>query len=862
MRNNKLNLKREKVVGFNKLNKTHYRGSLFISSNSFSPFLTVLITLITILFFGNSIGQTTTFTSAQNPIFRDAFTADPSPMVHNGRLYVYVGQDEAKDGELFTMTGWRCYSTTDMKNWTSHGVIMTPTDFSWGARDAWAAQVVERNGKFYLYVTVTGNNPYGGRNVGVAVSDSPTGPFIDARGTPLIRDNMTNNGKVWDDIDPTVFIDDDGQAYMSWGNPICYLVKLKANMTEIDGSISQITPPNYAEGPWLSKRKDLYYLTYPAFVAPVGSEQICYSTANNINGPWTYRGILTGAARNSYTIHPGIVEYKGQSYLFYHNATLTLNGQGPATGRRSVCVEYLCYNSDGTIKPITQTTAGITVASPCPPALVPTITLLTPANNSTYIQGETIPLSANAAIMEGTIASVKFYDGTTLLSTDDTSPYTYSWTTAAVGTHQLKAVATDNTGKTAEATITIQVNVPQGPYEGTVHPIPGTIQFEHYDVGGNGFAYLDDSPENTGGAAFRMDEAVDLENCTDSGTGYNIGFATSGEWLEYSVIVAKPGTYEMNLRVACNGDARTLTVAMDGVNIATEVAIPNTGGWQTWQTVKVNNINLKPGEQVMRVAIGAADYINLNYVTFMLVKELKQEPFNGMAHIIPGRIEAEEYDLGGEGVAYHEANSNGNEANGTFRNDAVDIEMCTDTKGGFNLGYTLTNEWVEYTVNVANTSNYELSLRLAKNGNGGLFHIEMDEVDITGPIEVPNTGGWQVWETITLNDISLTAGEHIMKIVFDTDYTNLNYLTFSDLVTATSSFSANNIEIFPNPSKNKFNITPNSIEGYKIFDLNGHLILSDTRYDNASFGSNLEQGVYILEVNNRGIKKHFKIVKE
>ncbi|MBC7389044.1 MAG: family 43 glycosylhydrolase, partial [Opitutaceae bacterium] len=281
--------------------------------------------------------------SAQNPIFRNAFTADPAPLVYNGRLYVYVGHDEAKDGEMFTMTGWLCYSTTDMKTWTDHGTIMKPTDFTWGAADAWASQVVERGGKFYLYVTVTGKNPYGGRNIGVAVSNSPTGPFIDARGTPLIRDNMTNNGKVWDDIDPTVMIDDDGQAYLCWGNPICYLVKLKANMTEIDGTIAQITPPNYAEGPWLYKRNKLYYLAYPAFVPGVGSEQICYATATNVNGPWTYRGVLTGTAKNSYTIHPGIIEFKGQNYLFYHNATLTLNGQGPALGRRSVCVEYLCY---------------------------------------------------------------------------------------------------------------------------------------------------------------------------------------------------------------------------------------------------------------------------------------------------------------------------------------------------------------------------------------------------------------------------------------------------------------------------------------------------------------------------------------
>src|SRR5438046_2316231 len=110
-----------------------------------------------------SLDAQTTFVAGENPIFRNSFTADPAPLVYNGRLYVYVGKDEAKDGEMFTMTAWLCYSTTDMKNWTYHGPIMKPTDFTWAVADAWASQVVEKNGKFYLYVTVTGKSQYSGR---------------------------------------------------------------------------------------------------------------------------------------------------------------------------------------------------------------------------------------------------------------------------------------------------------------------------------------------------------------------------------------------------------------------------------------------------------------------------------------------------------------------------------------------------------------------------------------------------------------------------------------------------------------------------------------------------------------------------
>lgn len=304
-----------------------------------------------------------------NPIFRDVFTADPAPLVVGDTVYVYVGRDNAKDGEMFTMPEWLCYSSTDMKTWTPHGSILKPDDFTWGKADsAWAAQVVPgRDGKFYYYVTVNGKGQYGGNNIAVAVADSPTGPFKPARADPLVSDRMTPKAKrPWEDIDPTVWIETDGTAWLSWGNGDCYLAKLKPNMTELDGPIQKINVPHYVEGPWLFKRKDLYYLVYAAIIPPNGGEQIAYATAETITGPWTYRGVITGNAKNSFTIHPGIVEFKGQDYFFYHFAGLTLNGQKGALGRRAVCVEYLYYNDDGTIKPIKQTEAGVSVPPAAP----------------------------------------------------------------------------------------------------------------------------------------------------------------------------------------------------------------------------------------------------------------------------------------------------------------------------------------------------------------------------------------------------------------------------------------------------------------------------------------------------------------
>lgn len=309
-----------------------------------------------------SYGQTAASKPGENPILRDIFTADPAPLVYKDKVYLYVGHDEAKEGQMFNMNDWRCYSSSDMKNWTAHGSIMNVRDFKWATKDAWASQVVARNGKFYFYAAVQEGAPANAKAIGVAVSDSPTGPFVDARGSALISDKTTPGPNGWDDIDPTVFVDDDGTAWLAWGNPNCYLAKLKPNMTELDGPIQRIEVPNYTEGPWLHKRGSTYYLTYAAFAHQGMWEKLCYATAPRVTGPWTYQGILTEQAKNSYTIHAGVVEFKKQWYLFYHNATLTLpTGESGALGRRSVCAEYLYYNPDGTIQPIAHTVAGLSV---------------------------------------------------------------------------------------------------------------------------------------------------------------------------------------------------------------------------------------------------------------------------------------------------------------------------------------------------------------------------------------------------------------------------------------------------------------------------------------------------------------------
>lgn len=299
---------------------------------------------------------------AQNPIIKHIFTADPAPLLYNDTVFLYTGHDVAStEASNYRMADWYVFSSTDMVNWDDHGPCLSPATFSWATGDAYAAQCVERDGKFYWYVSTfhkENDDSGGGAAIGVAVSDRPTGPFRDAIGKALITNQMTMDMKHgWDDIDPTVFVDDDGQAYLYWGNGSCKWVRLKDNMIETDGPVTAFKPKNFIEGPWLYKRNDLYYLVYAG--AGTKPEMIEYCTAESPEGPWNYKGIIQGNVANCFTTHPGIVDYKGKSYFFYHNGSLPTGG----SYRRSVCVDYMYYNEDGTIKKVVQTTEGVKPAS-------------------------------------------------------------------------------------------------------------------------------------------------------------------------------------------------------------------------------------------------------------------------------------------------------------------------------------------------------------------------------------------------------------------------------------------------------------------------------------------------------------------
>lgn len=279
--------------------------------------------------------------NAQRPIIQTKYTADPAPMVYNDTVFLYTTHDE-DDAEGFKMQDWLLYTSTDMVNWTDHGVVASLKSFDWVKRDngAWAEQVVERNGKFYMYCPIHGNG------IGVLVSDSPYGPFKDSLGKPLVWQK-----EHWDDIDPTVFIDEDGQAYMYWGNPNCYYVKLNEDMISYSGDIVKLkeTPEHYQEGPWFYKRNGHYYLAFASTCCPEG---IGYAMSDSPTGPWKTKGYIMRPTERTRGNHPGIMDYKGKSYVFGLNYDLLKLETNTHYERRSVSVAEMHYNEDGTIQEV------------------------------------------------------------------------------------------------------------------------------------------------------------------------------------------------------------------------------------------------------------------------------------------------------------------------------------------------------------------------------------------------------------------------------------------------------------------------------------------------------------------------------
>jgi len=344
-----------------------------------------------------------------------------------------------------------------------------------------------------------------------------------------------------------------------------------------------------------------------------------------------------------------------------------------------------------------------------------------------------------------------------------------SFPNASTGTYPLTISGTQgNTQRSS--TVQLTIGQKETPYGGTAWPLPGIVQAENFDSGGNYVGYFNLDTTNQGGATYRAPSTVGIEQTGDVGGGYDVGYTKEGEWLRYTVDVAQSGLYTFQARVASNGQGGYYHASFDAENVTGNLFVPSTGAWQTFTTMVSPVFHLDPGNHVMQVTFDgngpSGGMGNFNWYSVQPFQASTQ--FSGSAASIPGTIEAENFDSGGKGLAYwNGATQNGGGA--TYRpGETVYIEACTDTNGGYDVGQTNPGDWLNYSVSIASRGTYTLHTRVATDVGGGVFHLAVDGQNVSGPISVPQTNGWQTWQTIDTPGIQLPQGKHILQLVMDT----------------------------------------------------------------------------------------------
>lgn len=303
------------------------------------------------------------------------YGGDPAALVEGDTVYLYTGHDTAVN-ESYVIPEWQCYSTTDMLNWNYEGVVLKCSDIDWADNNsAWAGQVTKYNDKYYFYYCSWDSTAEGKQSIGVAVSESPTGPFEDI-GSSLVKGTVTENeSSSWNDIDPTVWIetDEDGieHRYLVWGNGKLYVAELNEDMIsvkDVDGDgqivfgkdiIEKQAPENYTEAPWIYRRQDEngnYYGDYYLFYAYGWREQMAYAVTDDLfNSEFEFQSVIMEPTATSNTNHMSVIDFKGETYFIYHNGSL----EGGSGFRRVACAENMVFNEDGSINYIPETSTGI-----------------------------------------------------------------------------------------------------------------------------------------------------------------------------------------------------------------------------------------------------------------------------------------------------------------------------------------------------------------------------------------------------------------------------------------------------------------------------------------------------------------------
>ncbi|MGB8454479.1 MAG: family 43 glycosylhydrolase [Anaerocolumna sp.] len=542
-----------------------------------------LIALLTVIF----LAPFSTICFAQNPAITSIYTADPSAHVWaDGKIYIYASHDIDPNQGCDLMDKYHVYSSSDMVNWTDEGEILNASQVPWGRPEGgfmWAPDCAYKNGTYYFYFPHPSGTDWGSTwKVGVATSNKPASDFTVQGYIPGLESL----------IDPCVFQDEDGQAYLYYGGGgVCKGGKLKDNMVEIDGTMQTMAGlTDFHEATWVFKRNGLYYLTYADNHSDsTGDNRLQYATSTSPLGPWTSRGVYMDPT-DSYCAHGSVVQYKGQWYQFYFDSSVSGNDW-----LRTTCVDKLNFNADGTIQKVIQTTTGVPSVGPAP----------TPNPGLIKYEAENAVLG-NGATVGADRATIDIY-----YAANDTSKL--SLTLNGVNYSFLNAVSTGGWSNYSGHTY---LTVPLNP--GTANTIKLT--------GGNGGVNIDyitiSSFNDTGASAAKYEvESGTLANGVIAATD---SAASGGKYIQNMHLTnascrinnidgGSGGSKTIKISYA-SGEVSTITVYVNGTSAGT-LNCPATGGWSTFTGSVQKAVTLNSGTGNHIQFVGGNGGINLDYIT-------------------------------------------------------------------------------------------------------------------------------------------------------------------------------------------------------------------------------------------------------
>jgi arabinoxylan arabinofuranohydrolase len=833
---------------------------------------------------------------SQNPIIQTIYTADPAPMVYNDTVYLYTTHDEdITVNNFFTMNDWRCFSSTDMVNWTDHGMILSYKDFSWASGDAWAGQCICRNGKFYFYVPVTQKS--GGNAIGVAISDSPTGSFSDALGSPL----LSGHGY----IDPTVFIDNDGQAYLYWGNPNLYYVKLNDDMISYDEMVGIVQVPltvesfgprenteeratSYEEGPWLYKRYNLYYLLYPAGGIP---EHIAYSTSINPTGLWVYQDtIMHVFSKGAFTNHPGLIDYKGKSYFFYHSGALP----GGGGFKRSVCAEEFEFNPEGTIPVITPTQAGIVESAD---------------NINPYLltEAETIGWEEGIETFKDTVSGEIYV--TDIENRDYIKVRGIDYGTTGAGTFTTRVSSETRASASFGSEIEIRLDEVNGTLIGSV-PVSytgGTDVWKTETIASDNVTGVHDiffvftgedterlfnfdnwhfNEKSSAHELFAINASVDNYKI-DTIAGYNTSVITVT--AIYTDGISEDITSETTFTFDQENIVSITDSIIRGANYGEVTATASYGGKQDETKLIVKNLEselavkqLFADNDSVQLLTGGSYSIEISaefydgHIEIVTDKATFDNPDPDVAAITDGVVHAineGEVDIT---VSYQgemgESKSTiinikvsnrspyaRNEAEDYTEQSGIQTEATGDAGGGLNVGFIENGDWLMFRSLDFGAGAISFKARVSSATSGGNIELHIDSLngELIGTCIVTGTGGWQNWQTKSC-DVSGAKGLHDLYLVFTGSggyLFNINWWQYSDELTAIKDNFQEEVPvnvIYSNSTKYLKGTLPGDI--IKIYNSLGQMIQSFLA-DSDLVQLNAVEGFVIIEVR-RGQEHH------